>query len=130
MPHFSKRSTKSLETCHPKIIRVMHEVIQWENFSVIWGQRGESAQNRLAEDGRSQKHWPNSQHNRIPSYAIDVAPWPIDWTDNGRFMLLAGVIRYEARRQGIVLRWGGDWNQDGFTTDNKFNDLGHFELIE
>jgi peptidoglycan L-alanyl-D-glutamate endopeptidase CwlK len=34
-----------------------------------------------------------------------------------------------AKLKGILLRWGGDWNMDGRTTDNKFDDLGHFELV-
>ena len=28
----------------------------------------------------------------------------------------------------INLRWGGDWDQDTEVKDNRFDDLGHFEL--
>jgi hypothetical protein len=30
---------------------------------------------------------------------------------------------------GIAIRWGGDWDQDGFVADERFLDMPHFELI-
>ena len=35
--------------------------------------------------------------------------------------------------QGVIthkLRWGGDWDKDGSTTDQNLNDLPHFELYK
>jgi peptidoglycan L-alanyl-D-glutamate endopeptidase CwlK len=29
---------------------------------------------------------------------------------------------------GIKLRWGGNWNGDFNLKDNKFQDIGHFEV--
>jgi len=29
---------------------------------------------------------------------------------------------------GMKIRWGGDWDMDTQTKDNKFDDLVHFEL--
>jgi len=29
---------------------------------------------------------------------------------------------------GLKIRWGGDWDMDTQTKDNKFDDLVHFEL--
>ena len=35
-----------------------------------------------------------------------------------------------ASQMGLNIRWGGDWNQDTKTKDNKFDDLVHFEIKE
>ena len=61
--------------------------------------------------------------------AVDVAPYPIDWTNEKRFTLFAGIAIGIALGMGFVLRWGGDWDGDGNPRNNKFNDLVHFELV-
>ena len=35
-----------------------------------------------------------------------------------------------ASQMGIKIRWGGDWDRDTDLSDNRFNDLPHFELME
>ena len=42
---------------------------------------------------------------------------------------MAGFVMGIANTVGIKLRWGGDWDKDTELKDNKFNDLGHFEII-
>ena len=69
-----------------------------------------------------------SHHNSDPSRAVDVAPYPIDWNDTERFGRFAGFVLGMAAAMGIPLRWGGDWDRDNDTHDQKFNDLVHFEL--
>jgi len=129
MPHFSVRSRERLLTCHSKWIHVLSEVIRHFDFAVLCGHRTEAEQNAAHAEGRSQLQWPNSKHNTYPSLAVDIAPWPIDWTDEKRFALLAGAVIYAAAERGIVVRWGGDWDRDTRTTDNRFNDLPHFEIV-
>lgn len=46
-----------------------------------------------------------------------------------QYTLLAGVILIEAQNRNVPLRWGGDWNRNWDTLDNRFDDLGHFELV-
>ena len=29
----------------------------------------------------------------------------------------------------LAIRWGGDWDLDGVTTDQTFMDLAHFEIV-
>ena len=74
--------------------------------------------------------WPNSKHNSLPSVAVDIAPYPIDWEDTERFIQLSGAILQIAKQNGLDLRWGGDWNRDGRMTDESFRDLLHFEMVE
>ncbi len=34
-----------------------------------------------------------------------------------------------ARSLGVALRWGGDWNSNWIVRDERFQDLGHMELV-
>ena len=82
------------------------------------------------DEGRSKVKYPNGRHNAKPSKAGDVCPYPVDWDDLARFRYFAGFVLGVASQMGINIRWGGDWDSDTFTKDNKFNDLPHFELKE
>jgi peptidoglycan L-alanyl-D-glutamate endopeptidase CwlK len=42
---------------------------------------------------------------------------------------LVGYIERIAEGMNIPIRWGGDWDQDGRTADEKFIDMPHLELI-
>lgn len=75
--------------------------------------------------------WPKSKHNSQPSLAVDVAPYPIDWKDERRFILFAGFVMGIAKAKGINLRWGGDWNGNfRVGDDGKLFDAPHFEMVE
>jgi peptidoglycan L-alanyl-D-glutamate endopeptidase CwlK len=45
-----------------------------------------------------------------------------------RFYVLAGYVLGIAQAQSVALRWGGDWNGNWDYRDQRFHDLGHFEL--
>jgi len=128
MPKFGKRSLRNLNEAHPKIRRVMDEVIKYHDCSVIEGHRPKSEQDAVYHAGKSKVKWPNSKHNSTPSNAIDVVPYPVDWNDKKRFYYFAGLVIGIAASMGIKLRWGGDWDQDNDFKDQSFHDLPHFEL--
>tara|TARA_R110000787_G_scaffold165251_5_gene278359 strand:- start:4573 stop:4992 length:420 start_codon:yes stop_codon:yes gene_type:complete len=46
---------------------------------------------------------------------------------HNRFNIQAGIVMTAARSVGIELTWGGDWNSNGNTADQTFNDLPHFQ---
>lgn len=119
MPAFGASSARRLSTCHVDIQMVMEPVVKVYDCSVIWGYRGEARQNRAFEDGHSMKKWPDSRHNTNPSLAIDIVPYPIDWTSIDRFKELAWVIKGSMSAQGIPLEWGGEWT---------FKDYAHWQL--
>lgn len=129
MPSLSKKSKAILETCHSDIQRVMNEAIKYFDFTVLEGHRGEAAQNAAFAAGKSKLKYPFGKHNNLPSLAVDIAPYPIDWKNRERFIYLAGVVMGIASQMNIKLRWGGDWNGDTEVADNKFDDLPHFELL-
>ncbi len=41
-----------------------------------------------------------------------------------------GYVMGTAQSLGYPLRWGGDWDADTETNDNRFDDLVHFELAD
>ena len=128
MPKFGKTSKRRLATCDDGLQNLFYEVVQHFDCSVIIGHRGEKAQNKAYDEGKSQVRYPKGKHNSNPSTAVDVAPYPIDWEDRERFIYFAGFVKGIASEMGISLRWGGDWNNDTQLSDNKFDDLVHFEL--
>mgnify|MGYP003659206307 FL=1 len=128
MPRFGKRSKERLATCDEQLILLFKEVVKHFDCSVIQGHRGKADQNKAFDEGKSKLRYPSGNHNAVPSRAVDIAPSPIDWKDRDRFHYFAGFVLGTARQMGIGVRWGGDWDRDTQTKDNKFDDLPHFEL--
>ncbi|MDA0780776.1 MAG: M15 family metallopeptidase [Rickettsiales bacterium] len=129
MPFFSKHSLQKLETCDARLQEICHEAIKIYDFTVLCGKRDEEEQNNLLIQGKTKLEFPNSKHNKFPSQAVDIAPCPIDWSDFGRFRLLAGIIFGIAHSKNVKIRWGGDWNMNWNSGDENFLDLVHFELL-
>lgn len=130
MPAFSTLSEQRLATCDPRLQAILKEAIRHVDFTIMCGFRGPDEQEDAYRTGRSKVRWPNSKHNRRPSVAVDLAPFPVDWTDTARFARLAGYIERIAHEQGVKLRWGGDFDQDGRTVGEKFIDMPHLEIVE
>lgn len=130
MPQFSKQSLARLASCDAKLQMVANAAIERIDFTVLCGHRGEREQTDAFERGMSKLKYPQSKHNKWPSHAMDLAPYPINWDDVGRFVALAHIVLAEAKRLGVNLRWGGDWNRNGDWRDEKFRDMPHFELME
>ena len=128
MPRFGSRSINRLKTCDQKLQELFYEVVKHFDCSIIEGNRGEERQNKAYADGKSKVKYPNGKHNKFPSVAVDVAPYPIDWSDRDRFHYFSGFVLGVAKQMGMNIRWGGDWNQDTETKDNKFDDLVHFDI--
>jgi hypothetical protein len=121
-----------LDTCHPKIQIIMKEVIKGLNISAISGHRGELEQNVLFHEKRSKLRYPLSKHNSKPSTAIDIMLWNksephIRWNDSMQMNFVAGYVTAVARRLGIKLRCGADWNGNHID-DESFYDGAHYEL--
>ena len=128
MPQFSKLSERRLAECHPSLQLLFNAVIKHYDCVILCGHRGEREQNEAFADGKSQLKWPDSKHNKKPSLAVDVVPYPVDWNDRHKLYHFAGFVIGAAWALGIKLRWGGDWDGDRDLSDQSFNDLVHFEL--
>jgi|TARA_R100000656_G_scaffold113264_3_gene85572 hypothetical protein len=130
VPRFSSRSKRRLDTCDSKLEKLFKEVVKYFDCTILEGHRGKEAQNKAYNDGKSKVQYPNGKHNKRPSVAVDVAPYPIDWSDRDRFHYFGGFVLGVAKKMGMNIRWGGDWDMDTKTKDNKFDDLVHFEIKE
>lgn len=129
MPSFSQRSKDNLATCHPDLQRVFNEVIKHYDCTIICGHRNEEDQNLAFKKGHSKLKYPKSKHNQLPSRAVDVMPFPINWTDTKKHLHFAGFVMGIAASMGIKLRYGGDFNMDLNFDNDSFIDRPHYELI-
>ena len=126
------RSRACLDTVDERLASICNQALELSPFdlAVTCGHRGEAEQNRLADEGKSRVRYPHGRHNASPSLAVDIHPYPIDYKDTARYCYLAGMMRAAADDHGIDLRWGGNWDRDAvLLTDQRFDDLCHFELV-
>jgi peptidoglycan L-alanyl-D-glutamate endopeptidase CwlK len=130
MPRFGSRSINRIKTCDQRLQELFYEVVKHFDCTIIEGSRGKERQDKAYADGKSKVKYPNGKHNQFPSVAVDVAPYPIDWSDRDRFHYFGGFVLGVAKQKGLNIRWGGDWDMDTQTKDNKFDDLVHFEIKE
>ena len=130
MPKFSKKSLSKLETCDKRLQDLFLRVVKKFDCTILEGHRSKDRQNKLFDEGKSKLKYPKGKHNSLPSKAVDVAPYPIDWNDRERFTYFAGYILGIAYQMGLKIRWGGDWDMDTQVKDNNFDDLPHFEIKE
>jgi peptidoglycan L-alanyl-D-glutamate endopeptidase CwlK len=130
MPEFSRRSWDRLRTCDDRLQRLFAEVVKHFDCSILCGHRTKEDQETAYSLGASKVVWPNSKHNSLPSVAVDVAPYPIDWKDIRRFYFFGGFVLGIASQMGIAIRWGGDWNRNTLVNDQTLNDLPHFEIFK
>jgi len=128
MPKFGRKSKENLNTCDSRLQKIFNEVIKHVDCSILEGHRSKDRQNKLYEEEKTKVKYPDGRHNRQPSSAVDVTPYPVDWKDRERQTLFAGFVIGVASQMGINLRWGGDWDQDFQVVDNRFDDFPHFEL--
>ena len=126
---YGARSRRNLGQCDERIQLVMNEVIKQIDCAIICGHRNEEDQTAALHAGTTKLPWPESNHNELPSKAVDAVPWPVDWNNKQQFCYFAGIVMATAATMGIKLRWGGDWNMNNDPSDDGW-DMPHFEIIE
>lgn len=149
MASFNEKSLNKLSECHGNLQMLMREVVKYHDCSIVEGRRPKEVQDRYYAEGRTKVQYPDSKHNtEAPelSRAVDVVPyipamggqvWPNQKTDSpeeylrkmGAFYVFVGYVRATADRLGIKIRCGADWDGDFDTTDQRFHDLPHFEIV-
>jgi peptidoglycan L-alanyl-D-glutamate endopeptidase CwlK len=136
---FSKKSLDNLVGVHPALCDVVQSALLSGimDFRVAEGLRTKERQAELVASGASKTM--NSKHLIQPDgsgHAVDLYPCPIDmvlvnngvWKEIIRFGVLAGIMKQCAKEVGVTLVWGGDFDSDGETLDQKFMDTMHFQL--
>ena len=122
MYKLSQDSRNKLATCDEILQMIVNEAIKDSpiDFSITCGFRGEKEQNEAFSKGNSKLKYPNSNHNKKPSKAVDIVPFPRMWDATDKeFKILRKKIKKIASKHGIKIKWGGDW---------KFIDKPHYEL--
>ncbi|KEY56945.1 M15 family metallopeptidase [Serratia sp. DD3] len=124
-----KVSETNLRGVRPELVAVVRRAIELTSvdFRVIEGVRSEERQRQLVRNGASQTL--NSRH--ITGHAVDCAPLvnsAIPWNDQSKFKAVSDAMFQAAKELGVRIRWGGDWNENGRSNDEKFYDGPHFEL--
>ena len=121
-----KASKLKLATCHPDLQRFAEELSAGidrgecdgvRDIMILCGYRGQKEQEEAFEKGTSKLRWPHSKHNHLPSQAVDIAPYPVEWNNIKAFEQLREYALKVADRVGVKLRiipW----------------DMPHFELAE
>lgn len=122
------RSRQNLQGVHPDLVKVVERAIQItkQDFTVIEGMRTRQRQAQLVKSGASRTM--NSRH--LTGHAVDLAAWTgreINW-DPKLYGEIKEAMFIAGHELNVPLRWGGDWDGDGDTTDQNFHDLVHFEL--
>lgn len=118
---FSKTSKSRLATCDVALQLLFNEVIKERDCTILCGYRGEAEQEKAFAEGKSKAHFGQSKHNKTPSEAVDVMPYPINWNDSEGLADFAGFVISKAADLGINIRWGGNFK-------NGFFDGPHYEM--
>lgn len=127
------RSLRNLVDVHPDLRKIIDlALVKLEgtslDFTVICGHRTAKEQMEAYRKGYTKVM--KSKHMELPSRAFDFIPYPFDnnWVSPD-FAKLGKLFLECAKELNILARWGGDWNMNGTSTDEKFYDSGHFELL-
>lgn len=137
MNHFSETSKARLQTCHRDLQTLFAHVIQDYDCTIICGYRDQQEQDKVVAEGKSKLKFPQSKHNKMPSLAVDAAPFEkdkIDWSKSQMiaFAFYVKGVADRLYRIGTIshrIRLGADWNQNNDIDDETFLDAPHFELV-
>lgn len=121
MPKFSQKSLDQLNTCNPLLQQLFNEVIKTHDCTIIEGYRDKEKQEAAFAEGKTQLHYPFGNHNKNPSLAVDVMPYPIDWNDSEGIKNFSDFVKATAKELNISIGYGGDWKT--------FKDRDHYELV-
>lgn len=113
-------SLHELGTCHPELQSLIRDAAAGvdrgdlayagiHDMTVSCGFRNEKDQNEAVRTGASKDPWPTSHHNRMPSDAVDVEPYPERWSDPVKLAVLHAYIVGLARQRGMKLH-GISWD--------------------
>ena len=123
---FGTRSKERLKGVDHRLIMILDELIKIMDVTIIEGLRSAKRQEQLLKKGATKVKY--SKH--MEGKAVDLAPYPIDWEDRDTFHYMAGMVRGIGHLLNIKVRVGADWDSDGNTKDNSFDDLVHIELVD
>lgn len=125
MYKFGRTSLARMEGVHPLIRDCAERALSYGILDLtvpkFGGLRTLDDQRQLVASGASRTL--NSLHRKQESgygHAIDLVPYPVDWNNIERFMLMGTLMFRAANELGVPLEWGGHWKN--------FKDYPHFQF--
>ena len=114
-----------LAQVHPDLRALVLDVSTSTDVVVVQGARSLEDEERAIAYGKSALRDPAaSKHvltsTRTLAEAVDVAPFPVEWSNIPRFYSLASLMFARASALSVNLTWGGHWLH--------LKDFDHFEL--
>jgi len=132
---WSKRSSEKLSKVDGRLVSVVNLALARSPFdlTIIEGLRSQSTQLAYFKAKKSKTLHSRHLASGITglSNAIDIGVFEngrINWTNVNRYNQLAALMFGAADELRVLIRWGADWNQNGYITDEKFLDFVHYEL--
>lgn len=160
MLKYGNRSKQNMTGLHPDLIKVLTYVLEVYGFdhTIVSGVRSDDEQIALYSKGRNSSgaiidkrkvvtylDGVNKRSNHQTKadgfgHAVDAYPYPIDLSKKHistvRYYVMSSYVKsaaIELYNRGTIthlVRWGGDWDSDNVFSDQKFNDLPHYELYK
>lgn len=130
---FSKRSKEEMKHLHADNIALLNEGIKYYDIVVVDGSRTLAEQIKYVQKGVSKTlHSLHLRQADGKAWAMDLLPWPdFSYVDADKavrdLLMFGGFMMGLAATLGLSFRYGGDWDRDRRNSNNKFQDLGHFE---
>lgn len=115
-----------LANVDPALVALVQDVGAQRDVIVIQGARPLAEEQADIAAGRSSLTNPlDSKHVIDPTLrplalAVDMAPYPVDWSDIPAFQGLGTFVKERAVALNTGIAWGGDWVH--------LHDFDHFEL--
>lgn len=147
----SQRSLLRLTGVNPNLVKVVKRAIEIStvDFMVLEGVRSieqcyinygkgrtvaqcqaKGVPSKYAKPDEAKVTWLShplaSKH--VSGRAVDLVPYPVDWSDLKKFDAIAQAMFIAARELGVVIRWGADWDADGKPREKGEYDSPHFEI--
>lgn len=133
---YSEASIRKLETCHGELQIIALEMSRKYNCTVVCGTRSLADQQKAYNSGASKVKPGDSKHNCFPSNAIDLVPYEavLLWKEGKdlkprKYKEFSSAVFKIANEYNIKIRWGGDWDLDGDSSDQTFMDFAHYERV-
>lgn len=128
-----KRSEERLVGVDARLVAVVRRAIELSkvDFTVLEGVRTKARQQELFDQGRKTPGkivtW-TMKSKHIDGLAVDLVPFPVDWSDTDKFMAIARAMFAAASELSVNIRWGANWDGDDKPFEKGEYDSPHFEL--
>lgn len=111
---FGKKSKEVRDTLDPRLVLLVNKLADLFDISLIWGYRDEEQQTKFFNEGTGVE-WPDSKHNVMPSKAVDLAPYPLNWSDITQqdieqWNMILGAALAIAKEEGFEIRLGKNFS--------------------